>query len=86
MHHARSGVQCGAGGCTTTYEALAVGTPVVSWPGSALRGRFTKALLERAGLRQCVVASAEALAVTSVQVRPPLVCRVRLALTSGACW
>ena len=57
------------GGCTTTFEALSVGTPVVTWPGEALRGRFTLALLQGAGLHDCVVESAAALVTRSVQVQ-----------------
>lgn len=43
------------GGATTTYEALLLGVPVVSTPGPALRGRFTRALLARMGLGEWLV-------------------------------
>ena len=43
------------GGATTTYEALLLGTPVVSTPGPALRGRFTRALLARMGFHDWLV-------------------------------
>ena len=46
-----------------------MGTPVVTWPGEALRGRFTLALLRGAGLHDCVVESAAALVTKSVQVQ-----------------
>ncbi|HEX8203760.1 MAG TPA: hypothetical protein VF590_25005, partial [Isosphaeraceae bacterium] len=47
------------GGGNTSYEALAVGTPVVTWPGRSLRGRITQALYRKMGLADCVVGSAE---------------------------
>lgn len=37
------------GGCTSTYESLLVGTPVVSTPSRFTAGRFTRALLFRIG-------------------------------------
>lgn len=43
------------GGATTTYEALILGSPVVSTPGPALRGRFTRALLARCGFNDWIV-------------------------------
>ena len=47
------------GGGNTTYEALAVGTPVVTWPSQFLRGRISQALYGMVGMRNCIVDSAE---------------------------
>jgi len=45
------------GGGNTTYEALALGKPVVSLPGDFLRSRITRALYERMGFNECLVQS-----------------------------
>ncbi len=42
------------GGYTTSLEAFAVGTPVVTWPGRFQRGRHTLALYKDMGIRACV--------------------------------
>jgi uncharacterized protein (TIGR03032 family) len=47
------------GGGNTSYEALAVGTPLVTWPSDLARGRITLALCHKMGWTDCVVASAE---------------------------
>lgn len=49
------------GGCTSTYEALSVGTPVVTYPSDFLRGRFTLALLQRVGQPGLVAPTLQAL-------------------------
>jgi predicted O-linked N-acetylglucosamine transferase (SPINDLY family) len=41
-------------GGNTSYEAFAVGTPVVTLPGSLLRGRLTYALYQQMGVLDCV--------------------------------
>jgi tetratricopeptide (TPR) repeat protein len=46
------------GGGTTTYQALAVGTPVVTLPGPFLRGRVTYACYRRMGVLDCVASDA----------------------------
>jgi len=47
------------GGGNTSYEALAVGVPVVTLPSAFLRGRITLALYRQMNLLDCVVASPE---------------------------
>jgi len=47
------------GGGNTTYEALALGTPVVSLPSEMLRGRITRALYTKMGVDDCLVATPE---------------------------
>jgi predicted O-linked N-acetylglucosamine transferase (SPINDLY family) len=44
------------GGGNTTFEALAFGTPIVTWPGEFMRGRVTYACYRRLGVRDCVAA------------------------------
>ncbi len=45
------------GGGNTSYEALAMGTPVVTMPGSLLRGRMTYGLYTKMGIKDCIVDS-----------------------------
>ena len=45
-------------GMNTSLEALAVGTPVVTWPREFQRGRHTQAMYRKMGLMDCVVSSA----------------------------
>jgi uncharacterized protein (TIGR03032 family) len=47
------------GGGNTSYEALAMGTPVVTLPGDLLRNRITAALYAKAGYTAPVVGSPE---------------------------
>ena len=47
------------GGGNSSYEALAMGTPIVTWPSRFLRGRITLALYRKMGVMDCVVGSAE---------------------------
>ena len=47
------------GGGNSSYEALAVGTPVVTLPSEFLRGRITAALYAKAGFLDLVADSAE---------------------------
>lgn len=57
------------GGATTTYEALLVGTPVVTLPGVQQRSRYSRALLRRMGLsRRLVATSVDDLVARSVAV------------------
>jgi len=47
------------GGGVSTHDALAAGTPVVTLPGGALRGRFAQGALRLLGLDECIAQSAE---------------------------
>ncbi len=47
------------GGGNTSYEALALGTPVVTLPGDLLRSRITRALYAKAGYMDLVAGSDE---------------------------
>ncbi len=47
------------GGGATTFEALAFGTPIVTWPGTHLRGRSTLACYKAMGCAALVAGSAE---------------------------
>lgn len=47
------------GGCNSSCEALALGAPVVTLPGTWLAGRFTAALYAEMGLNECVASSAQ---------------------------
>jgi protein O-GlcNAc transferase len=68
------------GGGHTSYEALAVGTPVVTLPGRFLRGRITAALFERIGLKMGLVGSVDEYVRTAVDLArvPELGQRARL--------
>jgi predicted O-linked N-acetylglucosamine transferase (SPINDLY family) len=48
------------GGGNTSWQAIAAGTPIVTWPGRFLRGRYTQALYRQAGATDTVVDSAQA--------------------------
>lgn len=47
------------GGCNSSAEAMALGVPVVTLPGSHLHGRFTLGLYAELGYMDCVVATAD---------------------------
>jgi predicted O-linked N-acetylglucosamine transferase (SPINDLY family) len=42
------------GGGSTTYEALAMGVPIVTWPSEFMRGRFASGCYQRIGVLDCV--------------------------------
>ena len=42
------------GGGNTTYEALALGVPVVTMPSRLMRGRLTLAMYEAMGMKACI--------------------------------
>ncbi|HTO50085.1 MAG TPA: tetratricopeptide repeat protein [Burkholderiales bacterium] len=56
------------GGCNSSCEALALGVPVVTLPGTHLFGRFTLGLYEEMGLRDCIVGSTDAYVGRAVQI------------------
>ena len=56
------------GGGNTTYEALAMGTPVVTLPGELMRTRIARALYARAGYMELVVDSPQAYVETAVRL------------------
>jgi predicted O-linked N-acetylglucosamine transferase (SPINDLY family) len=47
------------GGCNSSAEAMALGVPVVTLPGSHLHGRFTLGLYAELGFLDCVVPTAD---------------------------
>jgi predicted O-linked N-acetylglucosamine transferase (SPINDLY family) len=47
----------GWSGCNTTFEAIAMGLPVVTWPGDLMRKRHSFAMLEMMGLSKTVADS-----------------------------
>jgi uncharacterized protein (TIGR03032 family) len=49
----------GFGGGNTSYETLAMGTPLVTLPGELMRSRITRALYAKTGLNDLVATSAE---------------------------
>jgi hypothetical protein len=56
------------GGCTTSYEALLLGTPVATAPSPYLRGRFSLALLRRVGLVHGIAAGLATLPTAAVRL------------------
>lgn len=55
-------------GGNTTYEALAMETPVVTFPGKFLRGRLTFAMYQRMGVSMMVTNTPQAYADLSVRI------------------
>jgi protein O-GlcNAc transferase len=47
------------GGGNTTYEALALGVPIVTWPSAYMRGRVTAACYQQMGFTRLIAESAE---------------------------
>ena len=47
------------GGGNTTWQAIAVGTPMVTWPGEYLRGRYTQALYRLLGSTDAIAGTQE---------------------------
>lgn len=56
------------GGGNTSWQAIAAGTPIVTWPGRYLRGRYTQALYRLAGVEDTVADSAETYIDTAVRL------------------
>lgn len=49
----------GWSGCNTTFQAISVGTPIVTCPGKLMRERHTYAILKMMGLDECIAESPE---------------------------
>ena len=47
------------GSGNTAYECLSVGTPLVTWPGEFMRGRYVYACYRKMGITDCVASSLE---------------------------
>lgn len=47
------------GGGNTSYEALSLGLPIVTWPSAFLRGRLTSAMYRQMGVSEFVAGSAD---------------------------
>lgn len=56
------------GGGNTTYEALAFGTPIVTWPGPFMRGRVTSACYRRMQETICVAPSQSEYAALAIRL------------------
>jgi predicted O-linked N-acetylglucosamine transferase (SPINDLY family) len=56
------------GGANTVYDALACGTPSVTWPGTLHRGRWCAAAHRQLGLDECIVNSFEQYVKTAIQI------------------
>lgn len=56
------------GGGNTSWQAVAAGTPIVTWPGRFLRGRYTLALYELMGVTDTVVDTADGYAAMAVRL------------------
>lgn len=56
------------GGGNTSYEAFAVGTPIVTWPGELMRSRITHALYAKMGIDSLTVESGEAYIARAVEL------------------
>lgn len=56
------------GGGTTSYAALALGVPIVTWPGPLMRGRATYACYRQLGVTDCITDSAERYVDTAVRL------------------
>lgn len=56
------------GGGNTSYEALAVGTPIVTWPGELMRTRITHALYAKMGMTELSVDSGPAYVELAVEL------------------
>jgi predicted O-linked N-acetylglucosamine transferase (SPINDLY family) len=59
-------IHCGGG--NTTYEALAMGVPVVTCPSNMLRGRVTYACYKQMGVLDCVASDEDDYAHKAVQL------------------
>jgi predicted O-linked N-acetylglucosamine transferase (SPINDLY family) len=74
------------GGGNSTYEAMGMGTPVITLPGDFLRSRITYAMYQKMGWTDLVVQSPEAYVAAAVAcvVDPEVRTRVRQAIVQRA--
>lgn len=76
------------GGGNTSYEAFAMGIPVVTWPSEFLRGRLTYAMYRQMGLLDLVAKDAPSYVELAVWLGKDAVARevlrTRIVATSGA--
>jgi predicted O-linked N-acetylglucosamine transferase (SPINDLY family) len=56
------------GGGNTTYEALSLGKPVVTWPSQFLRGRLSLAMYRQMGYLEMVTDGAESFGSLAVRL------------------
>lgn len=56
------------GGGNTSYEAFAMGTPIVTWPGELMRSRITHALYAKMGVTELTVDSGDAYVALAVEL------------------
>jgi protein O-GlcNAc transferase len=57
-----------SGGANSIYDALAVGTPVVTLPGTLHRGRYTLAAYRTMGMSDCIAENPAAYVDLAVQL------------------
>jgi predicted O-linked N-acetylglucosamine transferase (SPINDLY family) len=65
-------------GMNSSLEALAMGTPVVTWPGRLQRGRHTQAMYRRMELSECVAGDVAAYVDIAVRIGTEPDCRQAL--------
>lgn len=74
----------GWSGGNTTLEAIACELPVITFPTALMRGRHSKAILERIGLSQCIASSPQGFVEQAVALADPAAREpVRAALLAG---
>ncbi len=66
------------GGGATTYEAMSVGTPTVTWPGEWMRGRVTSACWQRMGIHDWIASSLSDYVAKAIQIASDESCRTQL--------
>ncbi|MEZ0368248.1 MAG: hypothetical protein ACAI44_04080, partial [Candidatus Sericytochromatia bacterium] len=74
------------GGGTTSYEALGLGVPIVTWPGERLHGRITYAYYRKMDVLDCVAYSPEDYVRLAVELatRPELNAAVRARIRAAS--
>jgi predicted O-linked N-acetylglucosamine transferase (SPINDLY family) len=69
----------GWSGCNTTFEAVAIGLPVVTWPGALMRMRHSAAILTQMGVTETIAGSADDTVEIAVRLGRDPAWRARLA-------